>query len=521
MVEPPVLFLAFANDRDERARHLRNLAEEARQLQGSLRRAEKSRLCEVVVRQNASVDDILAVLHDPALERRIALFHFGGHAGGSLLLFETADGRPAPVTSARLTEVLRKRQPGLRLVFLNGCSTQGQAQGLLDAGIAAVVATSQAIDDRVATDFAGHFYASFAAGATLEGAYDRATDAVLLPVGDQLRQLLVEDAQDAPAAERLPWDLYVRRGAEVARTWSLPEAAHRPLALLPPLPDDIGLPPAPFRYLNYYRRDDARVFFGRGREIHDLYQRIVSPAGESIVLFSGQSGVGKSSLLAAGLQPRLEASHEVRYARRDQALGLVDTLLAALGSTGPDAAHVGLGSAWHDAEAQCERPVIVILDQAEEAFTRPMMDGADSELHVLIEGLQGLFTDRQHRPQGKLVLSFRKEWLLEIRKRVEDAQLPVSHVFLERLGRDGILEAIEGPASSVAHRQKYGLTVAPACHQVVAPAAVEDAAADLLGVHFTLVVEHPEAQEGHTKVLADALDTEQEGHIGLRPIGLG
>ncbi|MEZ4471740.1 MAG: hypothetical protein R3F60_13265 [bacterium] len=42
-------------------------------------------------------------------------------------------------------------QPGLQLVFLNGCSTEAQVRRLLDLGVPAVIATNRAIDDGVAT----------------------------------------------------------------------------------------------------------------------------------------------------------------------------------------------------------------------------------------------------------------------------------------------------------------------------------------------------------------------------------
>jgi hypothetical protein len=55
----PIIFLAFANDRDDRVRdrYLRNLPEEARRLQQALEAAEREDLCEVVVKQNATIDD--------------------------------------------------------------------------------------------------------------------------------------------------------------------------------------------------------------------------------------------------------------------------------------------------------------------------------------------------------------------------------------------------------------------------------------------------------------------------------
>ena len=121
MLKPPIIFLAFANDRE---RHLRNLTEEARRVEGALKDADDRQLCKVIRKDNASILDILTVLQDPANENRVAVFHFGGHADDSQLLFEGLDGQPAPVEMARLTEVLRKQQQGLQLVFLNGCSTQ-------------------------------------------------------------------------------------------------------------------------------------------------------------------------------------------------------------------------------------------------------------------------------------------------------------------------------------------------------------------------------------------------------------
>lgn len=66
---------------------------------------------------------------------------------------------------------------------------------------------------------------------------------------------------------------------------------------------------------------------------------------QPIGLLFGETGVGKSSLFAAGLAPRLKASHEVVYARRDAARGLAGTLAQALGADG----------AW-EAWRQCMSP---------------------------------------------------------------------------------------------------------------------------------------------------------------------
>jgi formylglycine-generating enzyme required for sulfatase activity len=65
-------------------------------------------------------------------------------------------------------------------------------------------------------------------------------------------------------------------------------------------------PGSPFPGLRAFTPEDAPVFFGRGRETDDLVSRLDQPARRFLVVV-GASGSGKSSLVAAGLIPRLMA----------------------------------------------------------------------------------------------------------------------------------------------------------------------------------------------------------------------
>jgi hypothetical protein len=67
----PIIFLAFANDRSDGVGYLRNLPDAALEL------VRAAGLCEVIVRQNATLDDSLAVFRS---RNRIALFHYAGGA---------------------------------------------------------------------------------------------------------------------------------------------------------------------------------------------------------------------------------------------------------------------------------------------------------------------------------------------------------------------------------------------------------------------------------------------------------
>lgn len=154
----PIIFLAFANDRGHGLGYLRNLPEEARRLRATLAAAERAGLCEVILRQNVTIDEVVDIFQSAANRNRIAIFHYGGHANGYQLLLETTQGDAALADAGGLAAFLAQ-QTGLELVFLNGCSTAEQTQDLLDAGVSAVISTSQAVDDRVATNFSARLSA--------------------------------------------------------------------------------------------------------------------------------------------------------------------------------------------------------------------------------------------------------------------------------------------------------------------------------------------------------------------------
>lgn len=168
--QPPVILLVYANDRVDPSRHLRSLADEIALIRNALQAAEQAGLCQVLIEANASAGRVLQVFQDARYRNRIAVFHYAGHADGYRLLLESTTGQPAADEGAAHAAGLAAflgEQRGLELVFLNGCSTAPQVQGLLDAGCPAVIATSQAIEDRVAMAFAGAFYQGLGGGAGL------------------------------------------------------------------------------------------------------------------------------------------------------------------------------------------------------------------------------------------------------------------------------------------------------------------------------------------------------------------
>ncbi len=463
--QKPVVFLAFANEHNGQ-RYLRDLPQEYRELRELFRGAKELGLCELEDQTNVTIDDIALVFKK--YQGRIAIFHFGGHAGPGGLLLESPSGAAKTAYAEGLAGLMRE-YGAPRLVFLNGCATWAQVQRLHDAGVPAVIATARAICDDQARQLARVFYQRLAAGESLETAF-RQAQAELRLGGDPAtylnRDLIVlvnQDSQLAPigstgeASERdLPWKLSFAQDATLAGEWSF--RAFDPLwGLSPPT-----LPPPACAYLGLkpFTRQDAAVFFGRRAEIRELYDKVVLPGGPSLIFYFGSSGVGKSSVLDAGLVPWLSPARMVLYVRRDPELGLLGTLRYELAQTGgatsadpiPD-----LSALWEAAAARnADRPLVVILDQAEEAFTRPNRTQAafpstaatQTELSTFFDSLKGLLTGFEDGPKRRvLILGFRKEWQADFERAAREAGLTPAEVFLKPLGHRGVIEAIEGPSS--------------------------------------------------------------------------
>ncbi|MCB0060710.1 MAG: CHAT domain-containing protein, partial [Caldilineaceae bacterium] len=458
-----VIFLAFANDYGDKRRQLPNLPEEARRLRATVEHAEGQGLCKYYELPFATIDTILDTFQK--YQNDVAIFHFAGHADGEQILVESATGEAEGANAEQFAKFLGE-QVGLKLVFLNGCSTQQQVEGLLNAGVDAVIATSRAIEDAEAMRFADRFYRGLTSGATLSTAYNQAVAAAQMVKSSSASKTRDTQRVANISPNHWPWVLHLRRGAEMVAQWSLPEAAGDPLFNIPDLPT-VDPPTEPYRGLKRFEAAHARVFFGRDNEISKVYH-LLTGDDAPVILFYGQSGIGKSSLLDAGVLPRLGNNHTIIYQRRDGARGLLGTLAAALQST---RSHDSLRAAWCQ-QAQ-EKPLIFVLDQVEEAYTqqRPTAENAPDEIDELLSALVALFGDRQSRPPGKLVLAFREEWLAEIESRIKQYALYTRGFRLQRLNHSGIVHAVEGAAAPAL---PYDLGVEEGLGKLIAEDLLED-----------------------------------------------
>ncbi|MEO1079497.1 MAG: CHAT domain-containing protein [Pseudomonadota bacterium] len=160
MSELPVVFLAFANAVD---RHLPQLKSESRKIYSALSGLEDEHAIQLHREESSSLRELYEDLL--RFDGRIVVFHYGGHADGSVL--ELEDGEGGAQGLARLLG----QQSSLKLVFLNGCATRGHVDHLLKAGVPAVIATSVEIGDSKAEAFSAAFYTALAGGRSIEESF--------------------------------------------------------------------------------------------------------------------------------------------------------------------------------------------------------------------------------------------------------------------------------------------------------------------------------------------------------------
>jgi formylglycine-generating enzyme required for sulfatase activity len=141
----------------------------------------------------------------------------------------------------------------------------------------------------------------------------------------------------------------------------------------------LPFPERPYKFLDYFEAADQPIFFGRDEEINHLVQRIM--AHKLTVLF-GRSGVGKTSLINAGVIPRLEEEgYTSLYLRvlHEPAASIKNSLSPVLSIVEGQDATSPLSNLQSPTSDLCsfleatlppESRLVVFLDQFEEFFVR-------------------------------------------------------------------------------------------------------------------------------------------------------
>jgi hypothetical protein len=151
------------------------LDEEMREIREKIRAADGRDRVRLETRWATRPDDLLQGLNELVPQ----VVHFSGHGTGKEgIVLQRSDGGPVTVAAKALKSLFQAMKDNVRLVFLNACFSEQQAQGILDAGIDAVVGMGAAIGDDTARVFAAAFYRAVAFYRSVEQAFEQGLAAI-------------------------------------------------------------------------------------------------------------------------------------------------------------------------------------------------------------------------------------------------------------------------------------------------------------------------------------------------------
>lgn len=159
---------------------------------------------------------------------------------------------------------------------------------------------------------------------------------------------------------------------------------------------------SPFKFLDAYTPRDRNYFFGRDREIEELYQKVLKT---SLVLVYGRSGTGKTSLVQCGLAKRFRGPDwQPFFIRREDDFN--QSLQNALSKAVPEgqSPRATPGENVSLIYEHYLRPVYLIFDQFEEIFTL----GKEEEQQQLAQSLQAIINAEL---PCKIILVMREEYI--------------------------------------------------------------------------------------------------------------
>ena len=224
----------------------------------------------------------------------------------------------------------------------------------------------------------------------------------------------------------------------------------------------------PYPGLEAFTEQDAPIFFGRESQISELVDRlhpIMARSTHRFVAVVGPSGVGKSSLVQAGLlarlterhgdwvvvPPLLPGHHPIQSLAHSLAALLSGTQAEVLAAQLANEGSAALTHATAALRAHGGRvtPVLVVIDQAEELLT---LTGA-RERAVFIELLRGAL---EQDPNLWVVATLRSEFITGFLQ-TGFADLFYRPVIIGTLDRATLVDVIEGPAAQAGLRFAPGL----------------------------------------------------------------
>ena len=196
---------------------------------------------------------------------------------------------------------------------------------------------------------------------------------------------------------------------------------------------------SPYKFLDSYTSEDRDIFFGREKEIEELYYKV---AESNILVVYGSSGTGKTSLIQCGLASKFQDADwlpvlvrkggDINESLKKALANLALTPLRKKNNTAQDIQSVYLDHF---------KPIYILFDQFEELF----IFGSENEIDTFIDNLK-LCLDANL--SCRYIFILRGEYLENLARFEE--KIPNffnNRVRIERMTRVNAANVITGPAN--------------------------------------------------------------------------
>ncbi|RKZ90372.1 MAG: hypothetical protein DRR19_10275 [Candidatus Parabeggiatoa sp. nov. 1] len=381
---------------------------------------------------------------------------FSGHSSGKdekgYFSINRTDDKKMTIGELKygLREAIKR---GLQLAIFNSCDGLKLAEDLADLNIPQVIFMREPVIDKVAHAFLKRFLKQFYQGESLYLAVRHA------------RERLIEIGYDEefPGSRWLP--VIFQNPAVKPPSW-------RELKGFPK-------PPNPYRYLSPFREEDSEYFFGR-EPVIDRLQNLVEK--QNFVMVLGASGSGKSSVVYAGLVPRLRQQKQWLIAHfRPQSnpfYQLAQVLVPLLHTDKQTQSQelTPVAKALYDdkrklskmvqdiSKSHANQQLLLIVDQFEELYTSNSEEVQHRFLDQLLQVIEATSQQNawENLPQFTLLITLRADFLGKVLDYAPFANLLAApndrrkvpnDIKLGSMVKEGLKEALEKPA------EKQGVTI--------------------------------------------------------------
>jgi len=282
-----------------------NLAREVREITEKVRASDYRDRLDLISRWAVRPSDLMQHIYTD----QPFFVHFSGHGTKTNeLVLEDDNGNSKPVSKDALRALFKSLHGKIRVVFLNACFSEEQAEAICD-NIECAIGMRAAVPDRTAIVFAAAFYRAIGFGQSVQAAFDQAKVALLLEgLDDSLPQLITGKGIDAsivvpiPPAEPTRSDEPVPNlhfaQIEMATDQCLWEEMQRGIEVVAPIVNPIGQPwsfggpykgtPRPFYLLGSHQ---LMTFFWPAEQTEEEV-RVADPIIEfTVVNTSGHASV--------------------------------------------------------------------------------------------------------------------------------------------------------------------------------------------------------------------------------------